>query len=213
MTLTISGLDKLSKDISAMSKQIPFAAMRTINDLAFESRLSLNNELKNGMNVRVNTSKAFVVDKAKKTSLSATVRIKNDWHLPSLLHHYKGGDAEQIATEKAFIGRGYMTASHSAIPIKRMTKAAYKKVLAGTKRGSGGKMFVVPTKNKDRRTAHLSPGIYNRLKRKVKPLMLFTSEAQYKKRFDMRKTVEKVVNRRASTYFYKHLAEAMRTAR
>lgn len=196
-----------------MSKQLPFAMMRTINDLAFDSRLSLNAEIKHGLKTRVNTSKAYVVDKAKKTALTATVRMKDDWHLPSLLHHYKGGDAEQIATEKVFIGRGYMTASHSAIPIKRMTKAAYRKVLAGTKRGSGGKMFVVPTSNKDRRTAHLSPGIYNRLKRKVKPLMLFTSEAKYRKRFNMNKTVSKVINRRASTYFYKHLAEAMRTAR
>lgn len=213
MTIEIKGLDKLNKNLSAMSKQIPFASMQTINDLAFESRLSLNSDLKHSMNVRANTSKAFVVDKAKKTSLSATVRIKDDWHKDALTHHYRGGKALQIATEKIFIRRGYMTEGNSAIPIKRMTKAAYRKVVAGTRRSSGSKMFVVPTNNTNKKTAHLEAGVYQRLKRKVKPLMLFTNEATYKKRFDMKKTVEKIVIRRASKYFFKHLDQAMKTAR
>ncbi len=211
MTLEIKGIDKLQKNLSRLSKQLPYALTLTINDLLFDSQKSLNAELKGGMNVRVNTSKAFAVDKAKKTNLMGTVRMKDDWHKTALLHHYKRKDAEQIATEKYFIRRGYMTNNNSAIPIKRMTKAAYRKVVAGTK--TKGKMFVVPINNKDRRTAHLHPGIYNRLKRKVKPLMLFTQEAKYSKRFDMYKTVAKVVNRRADKYFYKNLDKAMRTAR
>ena len=211
MTLEIKGLDKLSKNISMMSKQLPYTLMLTINDLIFDSQKSLNAELKGGMNVRVNTSKAFAVDKAKKTTLTGVVRMKDDWHKTALLHHYKKRDAEQIATEKYFIRQGYMTANNSAIPIKRMTKAAYRKVVAGTK--TRGKMFVVSTNNTDRRTAHLHPGVYKRLKRKVKPLMLFTQEAKYNKRFDMYKTVKKVVTRRAETYFFKNLDKAMRTAR
>ena len=211
MTIEIKGLDKLNKDMSTLSKQLPYALMLTINDLIFDAQKSLNAELKGGMNVRVNTSKAFAVDKAKKTNLTGVIRIKDDWHKDSLKHHYSGKDAEQIATEKYFIGRGYMTNSNSAIPIKRMTKAAYRKVVAGTK--TRGKMFVIPVNNRDRRTSHLHPGVYTRLKRKVKPLMLFTQEAKYKKKFDIYKTVAKVFNRRANSYFFKNLDKALRTAK
>ena len=128
MTVEIKGLEKLNKKLSAISKQLPYALKGTLNDLAFDAQKSLTAEIKHGMNVRVNTSKAWAVDKADKTSLIATVRLKSDWHRYPIPQHYEGGSSLQIGFEKAMIGRGYMTAGHSAIPIKKMGKAKYKTV-------------------------------------------------------------------------------------
>ena len=215
MTIEIKGLDKLQKDLKKLSRQIPYAVMLTLNDLAFDAQKSLSAEIKGGLNARVNTSKAFLVDKSKKTNLIAIVRMKGDWHKPALQHHYFGGEAEQIKFEQAMISRGYMTDAFSAIPLKRMGRARYRTVSNATRTGirSYSKMFVVPTNNKNKRTKHLHPGIWTRQKRKSKPVILFTKEARYQKRFDMRKTVEKVVKRRAAKYFWKNLDKAMGSAR
>ena len=214
MTIEIEGLDKVTSNIRTLSKQLPYALQLTLNDLAFDARESLNKEIKHKMNVRVNTSKAFVVDKAKKTDLSATVRMKRDWHWLSLQHHFNGGDAEQIGFEREMIKRGYMTDNNSAIPIKKMGKAKYKTILNASRPAlKNNKYFVVKIRNKNKRSKHLAPGIYQRLKRKVKPIVLFTQEAKYKQRFDMFTTVEKVVKRRSREYFFKNLGRAMGTAR
>ena len=215
MTIEIKGLDKLNKSLSAMSKQIPFATAMTLNDLAFDSMKALNADLKQTLKTRVNTSKAFVVDKAKKINLVAVVRMKRDWHYSALKHHYLGKTADQIAFEDEMIARGYMTNTNSAIPLKKMGKAKYKTIANATRRGtrSASKLFVVPTKNKSNHTKHLKPGIYQRMKKKIKPIILFTKEAQYPKRLDMYPIVEKIVRRRASKYFFKNLDKAMRTAR
>ncbi len=215
MTIEIKGLDKLQKDLKKLSKQIPYAVSLTLNDLVFDAQQSLTKEVKHGMNVRDNTSKAWAVDKSKKTSLTATIRMKSDWHRDAIPHHYKGGIGADIGFERSMISRGYMTGSHSAIPLKKMGKARYRNISNATRRGirSYSKMFVVPTNNKNKRTKHLHPGIWTRLKRKSKPVILFTKEARYQKRFDMRKTVEKVVERRAAKYFWKNLDKAMGSAR
>ncbi len=213
MTFAIKGMEELQKDLSKLSKQLPYAMSLTLNDLAFDAQQSLTKEIKHGMNVRDNTSKAFLVGKSNKTNLIATVRMKDDWHRTALQHHYFGGKGATIAFEKAMVGRGYMSAGNSAIPIKKMGKARYKTVLSATRRGARSKMFVVSTNNKNRRTKHLHPGVYTRLKRKSKPVILFTSEAKYQKRFDMGVTVEKVVQRRAEKYFWKNLDKAMGSAR
>ncbi len=218
MTIEIKGLEELNEDMSKLSKQIDYASMLTLNDLAFDSQKALNAELKNGLGVRVNTSKAFVVDKAKKTSLVATVKMKRDWHFYALQHHYRGGKGDTIGFEYAMKSRGFMSEGESAIPIKKITKAGYKKIIAETKtkmhsRGYKSDLFIVSSTSKTGRTKHLTPGVYKRLKYKVRPIIIFTKEAQYKKTFDMKTTVGKVVTRRAGKYFFKNLNKAMKTAR
>ena len=213
MTIDIKGLEIVSKKFHSMYRQIDYASMLTLNNLAFDARESLNKELGSKLRVRQNTSKAFVVDKAKKSSLSATVRMKRDWHYLSLQHYYQKKDAFQIGFERSMIARGYMTDANSAIPVKKMGKAKYRTIIDATKKGSKSKYFVVKTSNRSSKTKHLHPGIYQRMKRKVKPIILFTAEAQYKQRFNIKTTVEKVVSRRTEKYFFKNLDKAMRTAR
>jgi len=213
VTITIKGLDNFQKSLGKLSKQMDYALTLTVNDLAFDSKSSLENEIKHGMNVRVNTAKAFAVEKANKSNITAVVRIKDDWHKDAIPHHYKGGTGTSIVFERGMIRRGYMTKGNSAIPVKKMGKAKYRSLLKETRRGVKSKTFVVPVGNKSKRTSHLEPGIYTRLKRKVKPVMIFTQEAKYKKRFDMRITVGKVVKRRAQSFFYKNMTKALRTAR
>ena len=216
VTFEIQGLDKLKDSMSKMVKQMDYAMSRTLNDLAFEGKRALENEILHGMKVRQNTSKAFIVDKSKKSDLVATIRLKKDWHKYPIPQHFKGGDSLPIGFERAMIQQGYMTNVHSAIPTKKMGRARYKSIFMSTrkkKKVRHSKYFVVPVNNTDRRTMHLHPGIYLRMKYKPRPVMLFTSEAQYRKRFDMEATVGKVVKRRASKYFFKYLDAAMRTAR
>jgi len=209
MTLEIVGLERVTKNIRALTKQLDFAMKQTLNDLAFDSKKALEGELRGGMKVRVNTSKAFAIDKATKNSLVTTIRLKDDWHQYAIPQHYKGGSSIQIAFEEAMIKRGYMTGGNSAIPMKRMGKAMYNNIKNLTRPAlSHSKYFVVKTKNKNKHTKHLPPGIYKRLKKRPKLIILFVPEAKYKKRFDMYKTVEKVVNRRASKYFFRNLEKA-----
>jgi len=209
MTIKVVGLDRVTKNLRGLTKQVDFALMQTLNQLAFDSKKALEGELLGGMKVRKNTSKAFAVDKAKKTSLSATIRLKDDWHQYAIPQHYKGGSSMQIAFEEIMIKRGYMTRSNSAIPMKRMGKAMYNNIKNLTRPAlSQSKYFVVKTRNKNKHTKHLPPGIYKRLKKKPKLVMLFVPESNYTKRFDMYKTVEKVVNRRAEKYFFENLERA-----
>ncbi len=211
MIFEIKGLDKVQKSLGQLSKQLDYAMMLTLNDLAFDTQDSLRGEIKGGLKAKVNTSKAFAIDKAKKSNLTATIRLKDDWHKQPIPQHYKGGDSLQIGFEKSMISRGYMTPKHSAIPLKKMGKARYKTVLNATRRGirSHSKLFVIGTKNK----SNLRAGIWQKNKRRPKLLIPFRTEAEYTKRFDMYRTIEKVVQRRASSYFYKNLERALRTAR
>ena len=224
MIIELKGIEGIQSKLRDMSTQVPYAAMLTVNELAFEAQKSLNAELSAGLNTRVNTSKAFVVDKAKKTNLVATVRMKSDWHYLSLQHHYQNKEAYQIAFEREMINLGFMSDNNSAIPLKKMSKNVYAKLLYEVKTGirvkskgalGAGNKFVIPVtnKSKSKRASHLSPGIYQRKKNGLKLLMLFTPEAKYKKRFDMRKTVTKVFDRRAEKYFFKNLRTAMKSAR
>jgi hypothetical protein len=213
MGVKIEGLKRLEKRLSTLQKQIPYTMALTLNDIAFDSMRSLNGDLKGKLKTRVNTSKAFAVEKATKTRLTASVHMKHDWHYLSLQHHYRGGKtAFQIGFEREMIRRGHMTNSNSAIPRKKWGKKKYSSTLKALNT-RGGNLFVVSVMNRSKKTRHLHPGIYMRLKTKVKPILLFTEEANYKKRLDMEEIVGKVVRRRAEKYFAKNLKKAMRTAR
>lgn len=213
MVFEITGLDKFQKSMRHLSKQLDYAMSQTLNDLAFDAQDSLRKEIKGGMNTRVNTSKAFAVDKSSKSNKIAIVRLKDDWHKDAIPQHYLGGKGATIGFEYAMISRGHMRKGQSAIPLKKTGKARYKTLTQNTRRETKSNLFVASSTSKNKRTGHLKPGVYQRLKRKVKPVVLFTQEAQYKKRFDMSVTVKKVVTRRAKSYFYKNMARALRNAR
>lgn len=211
MIFEIKGLEQVQKNLSQLSKQLDYAMTLTLNDLAFDAQDSLRGEIKGGLNTRVNTSKAFAIKKAKKTNLTATISLKDDWHKDVIPQHYKGGIGARIKFEKEMMSRGYLGRNNSAVPLKKMGKKRYTTVLNSTRRGirQHSKMFVIGTRDK----SHLRPGVWQKNKRSPKLLIGFRREAEYKKRFNMYKTVEKVVNRRAKTYFYKNLQKALSTAR
>jgi len=211
MTFEITGLDKFQKSLSQLSKQVDYAMKLTLNDLAFDAQNSLGKEIKHGLEAKEITSRAFSVDKAKKSNLVATIRLKDDWREDVIPQHFKGGPGAVIKFEKEMISRGYMGRGNSAVPIKKIGKTRYNNILNATRRGirSHSKYFVIGTKDK----SHLRPGVWQKNKRSPKLLIPFRQEAQYKKRFDMYETVEKVVNRRAQSYFYKNMTKALRSAR
>ena len=214
MTIEIKGLDNFNTKISSFSKQLDYALSLTLNDLAFESREALNLNIKGALSVKAAVAKAYVVDRSSKKDLTSTVRMKSDWHKVVLSHHYTGGTSVPIMFEHAMQDRGYITNKNSIIPIKKITKAGYRKLLTQTKRGIAGRdHFVVGVNDKTKRTAHLEPGIYKRLKRKVRPVAIFTASSKYKKRLDMNTVVEKKVSRRINELFRKNMTKALRTAK
>jgi len=198
-------------DLLKYGKQINYALSRTLNDIGFQSKKALEGELSGGLGGRAAVSKAYLVDKSTKTNLITTIRMKGDWHRHVLEHHYKGGTGDMIDFEQQMISRGYMTTRHSAIPTKKMGKAMYNKIKNSTTRGGRGSgYFVVPTRNPKPKTKHLQPGVYKRLKKKSKPVILFTDLAKYRKRFDMKKTISKVVDRRFERKFHDWLNKSIK---
>ncbi len=202
--MKISIINNLS--VAKYLSQVPYAASRALNDVAFEAKTSMEADIRSKLKTRTKmVSQAFAVDKSDKADLTATVRTKDDWHIDVIPQHYRGGTGADIGFERAMISRGVMSASSSAVPIKKISKAGYKKLLIATRRGSGSKSFIVPQGSTDARSQGMTPGVYTRLKTKAKPVVLFTREAKYRKRLDMMTITRKVVSRRYEQYFYKWL--------
>jgi len=213
MEIEIKGLDNIQKELEQFQRQMPYVMTLTINDLLYDIKNAEDGMIRGGLNSRKNTAKAFAYDKANKSTLAGKVRLKDDWHEGALQHHFKGGTADNIGFEKEMIQRHNMNGSNSAVPIKKIGKKKYRTIRDGTKRGVKSKYFVVPVNNRDARSRRLDAGVYTRLKRKVKPVLLFTDEATYRKRFDHVKIAIKVIDRRLTSYFFKNLSRAISTAR
>jgi len=212
MTIEITGAGMVTSRLRNMFKQVPYATQRTLNDIAFLIRGELNKDIGDALRTKKATENAFLVKKATKANLESLVYMKHDWHYIALQHHYSGGNALQIEFEKKMISMGYMSSNSSAIPIKKISKAIYNKMSSGiaTSRGSGrSKYFVVKENDRSSHTKHLPPGVYLRLKTKVRPVVLFTREATYRKRLEILKPAKYIVRKEFEKLFFQNLKKAM----
>lgn len=74
--------------------------------------------------------------------------------------------------------------------------------------------FVVGTsRHMQRKGNWLSPGIYERDRGDVKPMLIFVGDGKYKRIFDFGETGRKILSRRSEKYFYKNIEKAIRSAR
>ncbi len=237
MTVEIKGLDKLHKSMSAISKQLPFAIMNTLNDLAFDGMDSMKSEVKGKLKLKnQKIPNAFHIKKATKKTLQVKLSIDDwKWQADVLKPHFYGGDRKRKGMEKAMIYAGAMSRDNILTPppgvkiqsstyvqmmsyLKLNYKAGYdanRNDKSKRKNKTRAKYFIATRKSN--KTRHLHPGIYARMDDGVKDkpisLLRVARRPNYKKIFDLEKTFMKVIKRRGSKYFYKNLEQAMATAR
>ncbi len=238
MTLEIKGLDKLSKNISMMSKQLPFALQNTLNDLAFDVQKQMKLEINDSLDVRVmSLSSAFKVDKASKKSLVASVYVKkSDWRYNVLIHHTTGGVRTLKGLEKLLRHAGFLYGDEIMTPPPgvRIKPGTYTKIIselriqnkegfnshrAKKSRGKLKKSHYFIAQRGVPKTRHLHEGVYVRqdgvdlghpisILRKAKA-------PNYEK--DSLMSVYEVacfiMKKKGQSYFIKNITQALRTAK
>lgn len=159
---------------------------------------------------------------------------------PSVLlkEHFSGGLRGNKPMEKALIAMRLMPRGYRVIPGRGMEVDSYgnpkrsrvRQILEAVKDGGGdgrstGKgrvriqYFAVPVGAQHWRSRHLDPGIYRRVtsfdghKSTAIPVLLFVTQASYRKLMDMKRSADEVVAREFNLNFDAAFTEAMRTAR
>lgn len=228
----VKSIKELIKDINGLrDRDIPYIAMLSLNNLAFDTKSSIDQEIGGKLNIRKKKLTTSVrVKKATKSNPIATVFIDEwSWQHKTLKHHFFGGDRDRKGLEKALIANGHMSNNEILTPppgvsIKpwvytkviaqlRVTyKAGYvanesKKSRFRKRLRTRERYFIINSYTR----SHLHPGIYVRMpdaadKRKPICILRIVKAPKYDKRLTkFEETVDKVHDRRHDM----HLGEAM----
>ncbi len=226
----VKSIKELIKDIDGLrDRDIPYIAMLSLNNLAFDTKKSIDQEIGGKLNIRKKKLTTSVrVKKATKSSLTATVYIDEwSWQHKTLKHHFFGGDRDRKGVEKALIQLGYMSRNEILTPspgvsirpsnyvkmisqLKLTYKSGYasnetKKSRFKKRRKEKERYFLISSYTR----SHLHPGIYVRMPDYKKPICLLriVKAPNYKKRLtNFEDTVNKVHDRRKDI----HLGDAMK---
>lgn len=237
MNTIITNFDEFEKGLDAFQKkQLPYTKMLTANNLAFDFLKTHKKEVSDELNWKKKTPNAIKIKKATKSRQYAEVFVDEwNWGYYALKQHYTGGDRHRKGMEKAMIRAGYMHKNEILTPSPGVSVKAstYVKMLSQLKlfdkagfsanetkssrirkAKSGRKdlrFFVITGKSK----SPLAPGIYARMIGYDKPVCILriSEKPEYKKKFDMLKTMHKVYQDRGQTHFNKAFAHAMSTAK
>jgi len=232
-----SNIDEVIKGLNDLEKkQLPFAIMKATNDLAFDywdkQKKEVGGELSWKNAKAPNTIRIL---KATKQRPYAEIFVdESHWGYYALMQHFNGGDRHRKGLEKRMIKKGYMYKGEILTPSPGVTikPGTYNQMIAQlkladevgylaneTKKSRAKKhkgktplrFFVITGKSK----SPLAPGIYARMPGVETPVcMLRISEKpEYRKRFDMETTLQKVYDRRGEEYFKKALDYAISTAK
>jgi len=244
-TIQITGLKEVQAQLGAMGKQASYAARRALNTTAY----AINDRLKKDMAATFKggatpyTLRAFKVDKATKTALTAVVSLRTDKpaggtdYSQALAHLFTGGSRKYKNIEgwlrgRGLIPRGLTIAPGSGMPLDRygnMRSTALTELLGvvGTqhrnlrvyRRTGAGKaqkavgFFVVLPGDKTRK----HPGIYKRIETgttsAIVPMILYVDPVNYRKFIDIEKLGTEVVAKTFQPAFDAELAKAMTNAR
>jgi len=217
-------------------KQLPYIHMLTTNNLAFDFLDTMKLEIDGKLNIhKKQIPSSTRVKKATKSKPYAEIYVDEwSWQHKVLEHHFKGGDRERRGMEKALKRLGYISGNEILTPspgvkIKSITyvqmmsqlkldyKAGYnsnettKSRLKNRASKTNLRFFMITSKTK----SHLAPGVYARSPLMDNPIIMLriSSKPNYKKQFDMAKTLEIVYQRRGFEHFNNAYLRAMRTAR
>lgn len=225
----IKGLNDFEK------KQIPFATSKALNDFVFEVLSTIKKEIGDELNITKRAIPSSIrVKKATKNKLYAEIYVDEwSWQYKVLHHHFKGGDRERKGLEKALIYKGYMYKWEILTPPPgvKLNASIYNKIIsqlklvykAGysaneTKKSRSRKpkeelrFFIITGKSK----SPLAPGIYARpLVGTDKPICILriAEKPEYKKKFDLQKTVKSEYNKKFESILDRALKFAIAMAR
>jgi hypothetical protein len=216
-------------------KQLPYATMLATNNIAFDYLDKQKKEVQGGLNWKRKAPNTVRIKKATKSRPYAEIYVdESHWGYFALKQHFVGGDRHRKGMEKAMVALGYMYKHEILTPspgvrirpstyvqmisqLKLTYKSGYdaNETTRSRKRKSKTKtslrFFIITGKSK----SPLAPGIYARMSGtdKLVCMLRISEKPTYKKRFDMKKTLIKVYNRRGQEHFNKAWAHALSTAK
>jgi len=232
-----SNIKEIIKGFSDIEKkQIPYIMMLTANNIAFEFRDTMSKEIGGKLNIHKKTiPNSLRIKKATKSKPYAEVFVDEwSWQHKVLQHHFTGGDRERKGLEKALIYWGMMYRNEILTPPPgvRIRPSVYVQILSQLKLDyKAGYNSNETTRSRLRKTASkkskaryfiitgksispLAPGIYARMPGHNAPISILriAEKPTYKKKFDLKKTLEIVYGRRGEKHFASAFERAMSTA-
>lgn len=233
-SFNIDGLKNLIDKVEDINKkQIPFATMNTLNNLAFSVMNSHKKQVSDGLKWKTKIPNAIKVKKATKQNLISEVFIDEwSWGWYALKQHYIGGDRHRKGLEKAMQYYGFITKDEILTPSPgvKINAGRYTQILSQLQLNYKAGYSANETKNSRRKnsTSDLryfiitkyskvkhKPGIYARMEGYDKPICLLriSKKPTYKKRFDFESTVNKIWTEKGESFFNEAMQNAIKTAK
>lgn len=228
ITVKVEGIERVNGKLSTLAKQSRYAAAVALTNTAriVDKQLRAETQAKFS-NPSPWIVKGTVVERATKAKLQATVGFRERQSL-YVKEHFLSGFRGQKPYERALTNMGLLPSGYRAvpgaglkldargIPNRSQLTEMFGALKSGTQvyKGKGKRMqavgyFAIPIGS----ASHLSPGIYWRAARAIKPILIFVRSAEYEKIFDLDSLAGDIVNREFKREFDVALANALRTAR
>ncbi|MBT9511341.1 MAG: hypothetical protein IV104_03245 [Acidovorax sp.] len=227
ISLSITGLDAVKRQIANADKQVRFAASRALNETAQEVRKAIPGELSRSLDRPTpftTSDKATFVRPATKERLEAAVQFKD--RQASYLRYQLEGGLRQPARKALRLPSAIGLDQHGNLPkgiIKQLVAIARKEGKLGKRRARrikvSNKLELFYGDPKDLGARKFPPGIYKIVSRgkgvgaQLIPLIVFPEQAaKYEKRVDLEPMARAVVLKTFGPAFERELRAALQSA-
>lgn len=224
--------------LRSMHKQAPFAAILALNYTGQIMKKDLITEMKKVFkNPTPYTLNSLQLSPAKKKNPEAEIWFRGKWIRENRDHylwpHVYGIMRDQKPFEKALYRTGYLTSGRGKYVVPgqgaridkygNQSRGQIVQVLTALRalRGVPADVFGKPYKYKLRKgtkdyfvakKGHLTPGVYQRQGKQVKPIMIFVKRAVYRKRFDFFGVAKKAYDQHYRNEFNRAFEQAVATS-
>jgi hypothetical protein len=228
ITVDIRGLQEVQRALRESQKQARFALALALTRTAQTGSKRLQSEMQQTLdNPTPWVAKGTFNTRADKTTLTSRFGVKDRQSL-YVKEHFEAGVRGQKPYEKVLRGMGALPDGYRTVPgsglkldtrgnpnrnqLREMIGSIKSRVAIAQGRCMRMKLVgyfaVLPGSR-----SHLSPGIYLRSAKGIRPMLIFVQEARYRKVLDIVKLAEKLVAQEFPREFSKAFDTAMKTAR
>lgn len=230
INIDVSGLPEVQRALRTAADQVPFALSKAINATAFKVRTAEQGEMRSVFDrptpwvirqprVQKATKQTLTATIGSQTAISGRPGVFDKVMAP----HVQGGVRLRKPMEHELVKAGIMPAGWVAVagPSAKLnqygniSRALWLKLLEEAQLNTGSARYFAARQG-DPRTRHLRPGIYERYGRKRKLMhciVLFKSQASYRRSVDWELRARAVVNREFPAEFNQAFQDALRTRR